>query len=241
MDRTCWNCLRGISWPTIPERSHQGQVVVREGIDAFIRSPNDRHPSQAAEQNSGADPSGPVGSYYSSNGLRYLICFDIPKAFRDSGIPITEFIPERATLVLRLAPGPDCGEPVPIVVYPLARRFEEGNGKWGRHQSYDRGCTWFMATREMPWETTGGDFSYEPHSTATLPASGSAEVTIDVTDIVAWRFRQFRETGRWYDPGMLIMRDVGVPSRCRFRMIHSFQAPHPYQGNSVITPELFLE
>jgi len=116
---------------------------------------------------------------------------------------------------------------------------------WGKHPRHEAGCTWNMAMPFLPWAREGGDFLSEPFGIGTIPRNGEVEVEIDVTSIFAFRFKNLRESGKWDDPGMIVMRDASVASRCQYRMIFSLEAsPNGKQraeNQKVLSPELYLE
>jgi len=236
--------MRPIRWTAKPLSSRKATVVVRTGTDAFIRGPNDSQPQHRYFSNAGGDMLGPIGSFYSPTGLRYLIRFDIPGAFKSAGISMEDFELDEAILVLRLFPFPDAREDVPIVVFPLTRGFLEGEGKWGLHRRTEKGCSWLMATDLLPWEKAGGDFSEFPYGEGILPRSGGDEVEIDVTKILAEKFAKYQAEGIWDDPGMIIMRDPKKGGKCLYRMIYSFQAQPSTDivgsERKVLSPELYL-
>ncbi|HNW33451.1 MAG TPA: hypothetical protein PKM25_00830 [Candidatus Ozemobacteraceae bacterium] len=238
----CPSCLRATGWTSAPPRSRPAAVVVRRGRDAFIRGPNDAHPDQRAEHNAGGQRRGPIGSWYTVTGLRYLVRFEIPEACAEARIDPATWKPDQATLVLRLVPDRDAREAVPLVAYALARPFEEGSGSWGIHERNERGCSWTMATGELPWSNAGGDYFLQPRAWGTLPRKGAAEVEIDVTDIMQTIFDSYQHTGRWEDFGLIIMRDPEVPARCTYREIYSFEAASDNRGHgAVVSPELYLQ
>lgn len=243
--RLCGKCLRAVTWPTAPERAGPGAVVVREGIDTFIRDYNDQLPQHRFDDDAGGDPAGPLGTNYALTGLRYLVWFDLPKAFAEARTPMDSFYPSRATLVLRVLPTPESPQDIPLVAYNLTRPFVEGPGTWHRHRRWESGTTWTHAAPLLPWESAGGDFATAPSGLGTIPATGATEVYLDVTPLVAARFDQYRLTGTWFDPGMIIMRDPSQPERCRYRMIQGFQsAPsrEPQRRPALVrSPELYLE
>jgi len=234
-----------VTWPTAPERAGPATIVVREGIDTFIRSWNDQLPQHKLNDDSGADETGPIGSFYSLTGLRYLVMFDIPKAFAEAGIPMETFKPSRATLVMRILSTPDSPQDVPLVAFLLTRPFVEGKGTWRRHVKWEAATNWNQAYPLVPWTKPGGDFATAPCATGIMPSRGAHEIYIDVTTLIAARFEDFHLTGKWFDPGMIIMRDTTFPNRCRYRMIFSFQsAPDrkPQRAPSEIrSPELYIE
>ncbi len=242
---TCARCLRAVSWTARPPRSRPAAVVVRTGIDTFIRGPNDWHPSHQTRHNAGADSVGPIGSYYSLTGLRYLIKFDIPRGFAEANLPMADFVPSKVTLVLHVHPAGDGLASVPILIYPLKRPFSEGSGRWGTHWKNEDGATWLSNDGVLSWHTPGGDFYTHVYATSTLPRKGAAELAIDVTDVYQDVFARFRKTGVWEDYGLIIMRDPFVPDRCQYRFIYSFEAA-PDRGatnalRTIRSPELYIE
>lgn len=240
----CTKCLRAIRWTAKPQPGRFSTAVAREGVDAFIRGPNDGHPGQMPWDNAGGDRIGPVGSYYSETGLRYLVRFDVPGAFAQAGVSMKGFEPEEVLLVLRLAPRPEARDDLPIVVFPLTVPFGEGVGIWEKHDRLDGGCNWYRAGRFLPWKMAGGDYDPTFRAEATFPASGGSEIEIDVTGIFQERFSRFQETGIWDDPGLIIMRDPSKASRALYRMIYSFQAAPSRKFRKsdpiVLSPELII-
>ncbi|HEY9071328.1 MAG TPA: hypothetical protein VIV61_13810 [Candidatus Ozemobacteraceae bacterium] len=213
---------------------------MRRGRDAFIRGPNDAEPDRRSTGNAGGQFRGPIGSWYTVTGLRYLIRFDIPAACLEAGIDPADWTPDRATLVVRVVPEGDAREDVPLVAYALARPFEEGTGWHGHNTRHERGCSWTMATGDLPWASAGGDYFFQPRAWGTLPRSGTAEVELDVTDILRTIFEAYHRTGTWEDFGLILMRDPEAPARCTFREIYSLEnVPSP--AGRVLSPELFLE
>ncbi|RCK78689.1 MAG: hypothetical protein OZSIB_1216 [Candidatus Ozemobacter sibiricus] len=243
--RLCGRCLRALRWPTMPPRVGPGTVVVREGFDTFIRSWNDQMPPHRFDRDAGADAAGPLGTWYELTGLRYLVWFDIPKAVAEAGRSLETFTPTRATLVLRVLPTPESPVEVPVAAFLLTRPFLEGPGRWHRHVPWEQGTTWTHAAPMLPWERAGGDFAPTPMATGRLPATGSAEIYLDVSELIATRFAEYRRTGEWFDPGLILMRDPTAPGRCRYRMIQGFQAApgtRPLRSPAPPrSPELYLE
>lgn len=238
----CPICLRAIGWTSSPPRSRAATVVVRRGRDVFVRGPNDAHPLARAAGNAGGQPAGPLGSWYSATGLRYLIRFDIPEACGEAGIDPASWTPNHAALVIRVTPEGDSREDVPLVAYALARPFEEGTGSRGLNFRNERGCTWFHASAELSWAMAGGDFFSQPRAWGTLPRKGASEVEIDVTDIMRTIFDSYHLTGKWEDFGMILMRDPETPARCTYRNIYSFEAAPTNPGRqSILSPELYLD
>jgi len=242
----CQRCLKAVAWPEKPPRSHQASIVVRAGRDAGISGPDEnRHPRQRDDLNTGADPVYRLGSGYAPTGFRYLIRFDIPEAFERAGKQMSEFSVSRATMIIRLVPGDDAREPVPIAVFPLTRPFEDGGGRWNYHHQQEGGVTWYRSTPDLQWVHAGGDFAFTPFALAKLPRVESGEVRIDVTALVALRFQSYQKTGVWDDPGFMLMRDPAWDVRCLNRRIYGFESapgtdPTP-NDRRVLSPELFIE
>lgn len=220
----CEKCFRGLTWPVLPPSNRFGEIVVRTGKDAFIRGPNDIHPRHPFYANAGGDPAGPVGSYYSKTGLRYLIRFDIREAFEKMGLSMREFRPEQVWLILRTVPLPDAGDRVPIVIFPLTRPFVEGDGLWGKHSREEPGCNWLRASLNIPWTRAGGDFNQSLFAEAELPRSGPGEAEIDVTNIYRPKFEECQKTGIWSDFGLIVMRNENRGANCLYRTIYSFES-----------------
>ncbi|MFZ2960738.1 MAG: hypothetical protein WA705_27985 [Candidatus Ozemobacteraceae bacterium] len=254
----CNFCLRAISWPVYPERSRSAEIIVRTGIDVFLRGPDDGiPPNQPTRRNTGYDRTGPLGSFSSKTGFRYLIRFDIPAAFDGAHSRMAEFSVTRVTLVLHLAGEGEKGigredahDEVPVAVFPLTRPFAEGIGESGGHRRDEGGADWYHADPWIPWTRQGGDYAFEPSAKAVLPRLGGDEVEIDVTAIYQRLFERFRKTGVWEDPGLIIMRDPSVDRRCQYRTIYGFQAAPedseavPLKGSKaprIRSPELFIE
>jgi hypothetical protein len=240
----CRRCLRSLTWQMQPRPAYPYVVVVRSGEDSFIRGPNDIHPRDRFSGNNGGDATGPIGSFYSPTGFRYLIRFDIPEAFARAGIPLAEFEPQECLLVLRYCAQPVSREDIPIVAFPLSRPFLAGTGRRAEHPRRPDGATWELSTPDLPWGFPGSDFHHIPSAAAVIPASGSGEISLDITDILSQRWRDFRTTGTWNDPGLILMRDPTRPGRGLYRVIHSFQAA-PAEGligrtTRVLSPELFI-
>ena len=241
----CHRCLRAISWTASPPRSRPALVVARTGTDVFIRGPNDQHPQHRAEGNAGLDAIGPIGSCYTTTGFRYLLRFDLPRAFAEANISMEEYVPSRVTLVLRVHPRGDALATVPVLIYPLSRPFREGYGLWGKHEKGELGASWVSADGHIPWDHAGGDYETSSYAVGNLPRLDAAEVEIDVTNIFLARFALFKKTRIWDDPGLIIIRDPFVPGRCQYRQIYGFNA-QPGIGPAArktrnLSPELYLE
>lgn len=242
---TCGRCLRAVSWTARPPRSRPAAVVARTGIDTFIRGPNDKHPSHLSHRNAGGDTVGPVGSYYSLTGLRYLVKFDIRRAFAEANLAMDGFTPSKVTLVLRVHPAGDALASVPVLVYPLSRPFLEGSGRWSTHWRTEDGATWDSNDGVLSWHTPGGDFLTRVYAVAELPRQGAAEIAIDVTAIYQDVFARFNNTGVWEDHGLIVLRDPFAPGRCQYRFIYSFESAPDWGATSAMrtirSPELYIE
>jgi hypothetical protein len=234
----CPKCLRLIRWPYTPQRTLKAKVVVRTGKDAFIRHPNSQNRAFKANRNAGADLSGQIGSWGFLTGLRYLIRFDIPESFALAKIDMKTFRLKRAKLRLVIA-DEEIKQQIPIRVYPLTTPFEEGTGRFHIRSKIPDGCTWQLSARLMPWQIPGGDYNESISSFGILGKNGKHECVIDVTEVLQHRFDQFSQTGKWNDPGMIIMRDSHTACQCTFLNIFSFES-RP-KGIQVISPQLFIE
>lgn len=218
----CNYCLRAIDFPAAPAPTHRGRIVARHGYASFIRSPNDSYPGEKYCYGSGADPLGPLGSNATLTGFRLLIRFDIMQAFADAGIKPEGFSPKRAHLIIRTPPHGDAFDDIPISVFLLREPFEAGSNYRWRHEKNEPGCNWFCSAKNITWKIPGGDYHRDISTHGTIPGTGEHEIVIDVTALVAVLFERFEKTGKWFDPGMIIMRNPDVSSKCRFRMIYSF-------------------
>ncbi|MBU1108423.1 MAG: hypothetical protein KKB51_17240 [Candidatus Riflebacteria bacterium] len=233
----CPKCLRKLQWPIVPARSRSARVVVRTGTDAFIRHPHASVRLYRADRNSGGDVTGHIGSWGGPTTLRYLIRFDIPKAFAMAGVDINTFKVTRVLLKLCID---DAGKHngLPIRIYPLTRPFQPGSGIVGVREKSIDGCDWYYSAPLLTWHREGGDYADKPDAVAILGEAGASETIIDITELIKFRFDEFAATGIWNDPGMIIMRD---PARYRYFgyvTIHSLKAGCLNQ--SVRSPELFI-
>lgn len=233
----CPKCLRKLQWPIIPPRSRNARIVVRTGTDAFIRDPKANTRLYRADRNSGGDVTGHIGSWGGPTTLRYLIKFDIPKAFTMAQLDMKDFKITRALLKICIA---DSGKykTMPIRIYPLTRPFLQGSGKVGQREKNIDGCDWFHSEPLMVWHHEGGDYASTPFVTAILGQNGTKEAIIDITELVKAKFDEFAQTGIWNDPGMIIMRDPGRYGYFGYITIYSIKAG--YLGISVRSPELFI-
>jgi hypothetical protein len=234
---TCPKCLRKLQWPVVPERSRSARVIVRTGNDAFIRHPHARIRLYRDDRNSGGDLVGHIGSWGGPTTLRYLLRFDIPQAFANAHVSLKAFKPTRALLKLRIADG-GRHNGLPIRIYPLTRPFQAGSGKVTIREKESDGCDWYHSMPLVVWQREGGDYAEKPSAVAILGEEGERETIIDVTALIADRFKDFANTGIWEDPGMIIMRDPGRYGYYGYLTIHSFEAHRP--GPTVISPELFI-
>lgn len=234
----CPKCLRLINWPYSPGRTIKAKVIVRTGKDSFIRHPNSQNRAFKSDKNTGADDSGQIGSWGFLTGLRYLVSFEIPKRFAESGIDISTFKCKRARLRLVIAER-NIEQQIPIRAYPLSRPFQEGTGKFHIRSKVPDGCTWIDSAPLISWHTPGGDYLSQPSCPGILGYQNNHECIIDVTSIYQFRFNEYQKTGIWNDPGMIIMRDPETAGSCTFLSIFSLDS-RP-RGNEVISPQLFIE
>lgn len=235
---SCPKCLRLLKWPHAPARTIQAKVVVRTGKDAFIRHPRSQNRAWKSNRNAGADQTGQIGSWGFLTGLRYLICFDIERAFSDANVDLNTFRLKRARLRLVVADR-QINQQVPIRVYPLDRPFQEGSGRFHVRSKEPDGCTWEECAPMISWHVSGGDYSETPSAEGVLGLRQQRETIIDVTSIFLARFAQFQKSGVWNDPGLIIMRDPLRHCDCTFLNIYSLE--NSFRGQQVLSPQLFLE
>ncbi len=233
----CPKCLKLLKWPFVPERTRRGRVVVRTGTDAFIRDRHSQNRDFRYDRNAGRDKSGPVGSWGGPTTLRYLLRFDVAEAFALAKVDLSSFEFRRATLKISVTDAGSLKGALPVRIYPLSRYFQEGRGEIGIRDKEIDGCTWVYAAPLMVWHQEGGDYLENPSSKGTIPTSG--HVLIDVSDIFRHRFAELKETGKWNDPGMIIMRDPYAYGDLGYINIYSFES-RAVKG-LVRAPELFIE
>lgn len=233
----CPKCLKLLRWPLAPERSRQGRVVVRTGSDAFIRDRHSQNREFRCDRNAGKDLVGAIGSWGGPTTLRYLVCFDLEKAFEQAQVELSTFQFKRATLKLYVANSGSRKGPLPIRIYPLNRRFQEGRGKIGEREKFIDGCTWAYAAPNMVWHIEGGDYNKLISSRGLLPDNG--HVFIDVTEVFRYRFKTLLENGSWDDPGLIIMRDPHAYGDFGYLNIYSLESQSVH--GEVRAPELFIE
>lgn len=221
-----------------PPREHRAKVVVRNGKDAFIRSPQAQTRKYPADRNAGGEISGLIGSWGGPTALRYLIKFDIRAAFLAAGVEINSFKVKRARLKLVIADDNiERSAPLPLVVYPLEREFAQGTGTKDHRPVKIDGCTWFHSAPHMVWHREGGDFTTRMPARGKLKPAGTS--FIDVTDIIRQRIIAYQQDDKWHDPGMIIMGDpLAIKSDCVLS-IYSFAARA--RNGSVLAPELLIE
>ncbi len=240
----CPKCLRNIAWALAPARSEQATVIVRSGKDAFIRHPFAQNRNWHADRNAGKDPYGAIGSWGYPTSLRYLIAFDVPNAFLMAGVDINNFQPDKVTLLIRVKANQPT-QRIPIIVYPLKAPFMEGTCQLGLRFSPASGVTWFNRTQSMPWASEGGDYNPSVSAEAYLESSKiknlEQTIKIDVTDIYLKRFQDFKNSGIWDDPGMIIMRNPGIAGNFRFLDILSFESGKNKNVSRVVSPELYFQ
>lgn len=233
----CPKCLKLLNWPFVPGRNRRAKVIVRTGVDAFIRHPHAQNRAYRSDRNAGGDLSGEIGVWGGPTTLRYLIRFDIPETFALAGVALANFKVRRATLKLNTVAS-DQKITMPVTVYPMQRPFQEGSGRFRLREKSIDGCDWFYSAPLMLWHREGGDFT-DTLSTPGTIQSISGESLIDVTEIIKSRFAEFAQTGIWNDPGMIIMSDPQKYVDSGFVTIYSFESKAV--GNIVRAPELFIE
>jgi hypothetical protein len=234
----CSKCLKLLKWPYVPERSHKARVVVRTGKDAFIRHPSSQNRNFKSEGNAGSDAVGAIGSWGFMTGLRYLVCFDIKKSFELAGVDLKSYQPGRVILRLVIADS-KIDQAIPVRVFPLLRPFKQGRGFRRIRRKEIDGCTWNYSAPMLSWHVPGGDFYKSVSASNTLGRNGKREVLIDVTPIYRFRFKIFAETGEWFDPGMIIMRDERIAGHFTFLNIYSFE--NKPAGCRILSPQLFFD
>lgn len=233
----CPKCLKLLRWPFVPQRSRRGRIVVRTGTDAFIRDRHSQNRDFRYDRNAGRDLSGPVGSWGGPTTLRYLLRFDVAEAFALAMVDLNTFEFRRATLKISVTDAGDHKGTLPVRIYPLSRYFQEGRGVIGLRDKEIDGCTWVYAAPLMVWHREGGDYLDNPSCKGTLPTSGN--IMIDVSEIFRHRFAELKETGKWNDPGMIIMRDPHAFGDLGFINIYSLES-RAVKGQ-VRAPELLIE
>lgn len=238
-EKVCPKCLRKLKWPFSPQRTYQGAVVVRDGKDAFIRHPQAQNRHWLSNRNAGSDTYGPIGSWGNPTGLRYLINFNIPKAFLEAKKDLMNFSLSKAKLIIRTA-NDRHKQNIPIIVFPLTTPFEEGSCRLSSRKSQASGCTWELSSSFLTWANEGGDYSTTTYATGYLSSENKDNV-IDVTSIINKRINEYKQTGKWNNPGMIIMRNQSVFSNCKFLDILSFDAGREKNVTHVVSPELYLE
>lgn len=234
----CPKCLKMLKWPYAPPRTHQARVIVRTGKDTFIRHPRSQNRAWKADKNAGADLSGQIGSWGFLTGLRYLVCFDIRKSFAEAGVDLATFLPRRVRLRLVVA-DKQINQQIPVRVYPLSRPFQEGSGRFHIRSKIADGATWQESAPMLSWHIPGGDYAQEPAATGILGYQQQQECMIDVTAIYRQLFEEYRQTGIWSNPGLIIMRDPLTPCTCTFLSIYSFESKT--RAGQILAPQLFFE
>lgn len=234
----CPKCLKLLKWPYIPPREYRARVIVRTGKDTFIRHPNSQNRAWKSSANAGADLTGQIGTWGFVTGLRYLVFFDVPRAFADAAIDLLTFKPKRVWLRLVIA-DKQVNQQIPLRIYPLSRPFQEGSGRFHFRSKNPDGATWKNSAPMLSWHVPGGDYYDEPSATGILGANGQKVAMIDVTAIYQRHFLNLQSTGKWEDFGMIIMRDDQVPAQCTFLTIYSFESKA--RGAKELAPQLFFE
>ncbi|MBF0407685.1 MAG: hypothetical protein HQM10_10045 [Candidatus Riflebacteria bacterium] len=227
-----------------PVRKRAGIVIVRNGIDAFIRNPSEAHFPYRVFEKDGQNIMGPIGSWSKPDSLRYLLRFDVEGAFEKQGLKLEEFNLTRAVLLLTPSRKSASKQMIPITIHPLTNYFAGRNTSTSPSGQCE-GADWTNRVQFISWYHEGGDFLLNPSAKAIIPAVENREVEIDITSIMKLCFDNFRKTGKWVDYGMIIMRDKDIQSDCLYRNIYGFNAVnlrmhHEFRGKTLV-PELYLE
>ena len=234
----CPKCLKKIGWPWFPPATRKNAVVIREGKDAFIRHPNAQNRAYKSNRNAGHDISGQIGTWGFLTGLRYLVAFNVMEGLAAARINPETFQLKKASLRLVIA-DKEIKQQVPVRVYPLARPFVEGTGRFHVRENQFDGCTWRFSGPFLRWSTPGGDYQQSVSSQGMLGYNNSPVSVIDVTEIYRKKFEYYRNTGEWNDNGLIIMRDPEVACECSFLTIYSLESGP--LGEKMLSPQLFLE
>jgi hypothetical protein len=234
----CPKCLNKIAWPWHPPATRKNRIVIREGKDAFIRHPNSQNRAYKSNKNAGKDLSGQIGTWGFLTGLRYLVAFDVMKAFATAKINPANFELKKASLRLVIA-DKEINQQVPVRVFPLTRPFAEGSGRFHVRENQFNGCTWLFAGTYLRWATPGGDYRASMGCSGILGYNEESVAIIDVTKIYRKKFEDYKKSGEWNDYGIIIMRDPKVASECSFVTIYSLES-RP-SGDKLLSPQLFLE
>jgi hypothetical protein len=233
----CPKCLKLLQWPFVPERGRKAKVIVRTGSDAFIRHPQAKNRAWRDDRNAGGDSSGEIGVWGGPTTLRYLIKFDVERAFAYAGVSLTAFKAKRVFLKITSIVN-DHNIDMPVAVYPLTRPFLEGRSSFRNRAKDDEGCTWYHSAPLLPWHNEGGDFNRSVVCKGIIYGNGRTSL-LDITEIFRLRLQEFEKSGRWQDVGMIIMADPQKVIRPGFVTIFSFES-RPI-GGIVRSPELFIE
>lgn len=233
----CPRCLRLLGWPFVPQRARRAKVVVRTGADAFIRHQHARNRAWRDDRNAGGDNSGEIGVWGGPTTLRYLIKFDIERAFALAGVPLQDFKVKRVFLKITSIAN-DHNIDVPVVIHPLTRPFLEGKAVFHNRSKDDEGCTWYYSAPMLPWHSEGGDFNRVVVCKGIIYGNGRTSL-LDITEIVRLRLQEFEKSGNWQDAGMIIMADPQKAVKSGFVTIHSFESRANDQN--VYSPELYFE
>ncbi|MBF0547347.1 MAG: hypothetical protein HQM08_23095 [Candidatus Riflebacteria bacterium] len=240
----CKKCLITLPKYLASPRKRPASVVVRKGRDAFIRSTDVAHFPERFFEKELPGGYGPIGSWNQPTSLRYLLYFDLPGAFEEAGIDMKDFEPEKALVLLTLCEKSETKYPIPIAAFPLTEEFA-GNSEKSFPPWESDGANWTFRLPCVYWFHEGGDFLASPSASTVIPALGGGEIEIDITSIVRFRFDEFKKTGIWKDPGIIIMRNSGIESNCLYRNVYGFRAMEFFQKDKknprYISPELYLD
>ncbi len=230
----CPKCLLVLDSNYYQEKAVKSTITLRQGYDAFIRHPHANNRAYKANKNAGGDKTGEIGFWGGPCNLRYLITFKIESAMEYSEIDFLNFTPKKALLYISALPQKSNIE-IPVVVFPLTRAFVAGFDEFRTRNRTATGCTWYNATKAMPWLHEGGDYDLKCSSHGIIK-SGTRNA-IDVTEVMDYFFKKFKKTGEWDFPGMIIMSEpVNKTNLSGFVTIYSLDSQ-----NYSVRPELFIQ
>lgn len=203
------------------------KVIITNGYDAFIQGPNC---NLFAIQNSIISP---IGGYYYLDDIRYLIKFNILETLQSYGYNLKNFNFSKAVLILKTSPTPITTSPLHVKIYPLNKPFFIRNSQKG----------WYYSSDVLMWNEAGGDYKKDLFTQAIIPATSSQYIYIDITNLVKYRFSEYKKTGKWFDPGFIIIRDVSSFGSKGIRCIYNFNALNiSLKSNKfLLSPQLYLK
>ena len=233
-DTYCKKCLLNLKYEASQEKAVKSVLTVRDGYDTFIRHPHTNNRAYKADRNAGGDKTGEIGVWGGPCNLRYLIYFDIESIMINEEIDFNFFTPQKALLYISALPKKSNLE-VPVVVYPLTKRFSPGFEVFRERSRSVQGCTWYNATSAMPWQYEGGDYELKCSSRGVIK-SGTRNV-IDVTEVIKYFYDRSKEYKEWFAPGFIIMSDsTDISLSSGFVTIYSLNADEPSHR-----PELYIQ